>query len=371
MINARGATSVSRAFARTQCPLQADSNLYEDPDASAEGAIVAGVPTASSANPPREHHRVPQWHLRRFADETKRTLVARPDGSRRLLAVKRASVVRDYYAFVDARGEFDQGFEVAFGQVETVAARIAREMLADAFPPRDADRLEFAGFLALQIVRGEMFRVAWERLVATARAVPLRNFTMHAMVRDLPQLANVLLRMRWRLWRFREPCLFTGDQPVAYWRHGDSPRFFDGIGPLTAEQVRFVLDPRHVLVLTWEGGTDDERVVERGARVAAAVNRFTGRWCEHELYCHPELAGELPARPVEPLEASVDPTRADALVQRLSRLSNWREAAYVADAPDWGEPAEGYGLANGRRVRCDAARGGVLRQVLSRSALPQ
>jgi hypothetical protein len=56
--------------------------------------------------------------------------------------------------------------------------------------------------------------------------------------------------------------LFTGDQPVIYWRKGRSPRFSEGIGPLTAEEVRFAVNPRHMLILTWDGATPDERVYD-------------------------------------------------------------------------------------------------------------
>jgi hypothetical protein len=103
---------------------------------------------------------------------------------------------------------------VAIGPIETAGAAVTRSMLADSFPPSRADRLEFAGFLALQIVRGEMFRRVWHQLVADGSAAPSRNLTLQTMIADLPQLTNVLLRMRWRMCRSEDPMFFTGDQPV-------------------------------------------------------------------------------------------------------------------------------------------------------------
>jgi hypothetical protein len=166
-------------------------------------------------------------------------VVVRPDGSRRLCAAKRASVARDFYAFVGENGQLDQSVEVGIGPIEAAGAHVGRAMVAGTFPPSDPEKLEFAGFLALQATRGAAFRSEWERLVASHGAVPLRNFTIDTMLKDLAQLANIFLRMRWRLCRFAEPALFTGDQPVVYKRRGTSPRFFEGIGPMTV--MRFGL----------------------------------------------------------------------------------------------------------------------------------
>jgi hypothetical protein len=309
------------------------------------------VSSAGPHNPPRDHHRLPQWYLRGFADAQRRVLLARRGRARELIPVKRATVVRDFYALYGDDGQLDQALELAWGPIETVGARVARSMLAGDFPPSPDDRLEFSGFLAAQVVRGESFRLLWERMNAAHGVHPLRNFTLQTTVRDMPQLANVFLRMRWRLCRWDRPMLLTGDQPVVYWRRGTSPRFFEGIGPMTAHEVRFALDPRHMLVLTWEGAAEDERIYEPEATIAVRLNAFTARWCEHELYCRPDLEHLLPDGPVEPLPTSVDSGDADALIAHLVVLPNWREAAEVAEAKDWGDPAEGYGLRHGRGVR--------------------
>ena len=104
-------------------------------------------------------------------------------------------------------------------------------------------------------------------------------------------------------------------------------------------------------MLTWDGDLAHERVYDRGAGVAGAVNRFTARWNEHELYCHPDLAAILPSAPGPPLPSSVDPSDVDALLERLSELANWHEASIIPESRDWGDPAEGYGIDNPRCPR--------------------
>lgn len=223
-------------------------------------------------------------------------------------------------------------------------------MVGGTFPPSDAERLEFCGFLALQTVRGPDLRVRWEEAARQEGAVPHRNFTMAVALNNMPRLANAYLRMRWRLCRFAQSALLTGDQPVAFWRRGNTPSFFTGIGPLTAQEVRFPVDPRHALILTWKGGPDVERLWEFGVDVAAGLNEHMARWCRHELYCHPELVASAVPDPLPPLlHDSTDPREADALLAYLSQFSNWREAAAVADGPDWGR-GEGYGLDHPRAL---------------------
>ena len=273
-----------------------------------------------------------------------RTLVVERGSEPRLGPIKRAAVVPNFYAIDGEDGETIQELEKAFGLIETAGARIMRSMLDGHFPPRDADRLEFAGYMALQSVRGHAFRQAWEEMLAEERASMGRNFTAGVMVNNMPRLANAYLRMRWRMCRFAEPCLFTGDQPVSYWREGPTGRFFTGIAPLSAQEVRFPLSPDHALVLTWKGCLDEDRVYEHSVSVARVLNHWTARWCDTELYCRPDLAHMLPTDPVERLAPSLDPNDVDAVMRELTRYPNWQQADEVAQGLDWGGPAAVHGL---------------------------
>ena len=293
---------------------------------------------------PARHHLVPKFYLRRFANSERRTLVLDRNGARRMTAIKRAAVVTDFYAIDDKDGQTSQELEKAFGLIESAGARIMQSVLDGTFPPRDRDRLEFAGYMALQSVRGHAFRRAWEQMLAEEGAAAHRNFTAKVMVDNMPRLTNAFLRMRWRLCRFEQPCLFTGDQPVSYWRRGTTGRFFTGIAPLSAQEVRFPLSPDHALVLTWKGTAEDERIYEHDAAVATTLNEWTARWCETELYCHPDLQAWLPDEPVAPLPSSVDPAHANAVVMELQQHLNWRQAAEVAEGPDWHGPNTVHGV---------------------------
>ena len=281
-------------------------------------------------------------------------LLAGRDRTRELVPVKRATVVRDFYALHGDDGELDQGLEFAWGPIETVGARVARSMLAGDFPPSPDDRLEFSGFLAAQVVRGEGFRMVWERMNAAHGVHPLRNFTLHTTIQGpapvgqrVPADAVAAMPLD------RSRCCSPAISRSSYWRRGTSPRFFEGIGPMTAHEVRFALDPHHMLVLTWEGAAEDERIFEPEATIAVRLNAFTARWCEHELYCRPDL---------EALAPRTDPVQARSRFRSTPRTqmrsspasSSCRTGGRRQKSPkrrDWGEPAEGYGLRHGRKVR--------------------
>ena len=86
------------------------------------------------------------------------------------------------------------------------------------------------------------------------------------------------------------PVLITCDVPVGLWRRADMFRGF-GVGMATAEEVRFPLDPSHLLVLHSKlllNTTSEEGLLEgAGDEFKDAIDTVLG-WCHRWLFMHPE-----------------------------------------------------------------------------------
>jgi hypothetical protein len=63
------------------------------------------------------------------------------------------------------------------------------------------------------------------------------------------QLAPRLDRMAWSVETSREPVFFTSDRPVVKWRHPKRRSIGTGVGIENADEIRFPLSPKHLLVL--------------------------------------------------------------------------------------------------------------------------
>jgi hypothetical protein len=59
-----------------------------------------------------------------------------------------------------------------------------------------------------------------------------------------------ILSMTWNLVRSPDYLFVTSDHPVALWRKPSKAGSFYGVGILTADEVRFPVDPEYLLVLT-------------------------------------------------------------------------------------------------------------------------
>ena len=119
--------------------------------------------------------------------------------------------------------------------------------------------------------------------------------------------------------------------------------------PLTAQEVRYPLSPDHALVLTWKGLPASERVYEHDVTVAHALNHWTARWCDTELYCRPDLAHMLPTDQIDQLAPSLNPDDVEAVMRELTRYPNWQQADEAAQGPDWGGPNAVHGVPLARR----------------------
>jgi hypothetical protein len=131
--------------------------------------------------------------------------------------------------------------------------------------------------------------------------VPSREHVVEMSFAHLEEMTFVLMAMTWRLVRFAQPCLFTSEHPITYWRWPSPLDGMAGIGPATADEVRMPLSPTRALVLTPPepdrklfGRSKHERVYDADEAAARRLNWGTLTFppCERlllspEVACHP------------------------------------------------------------------------------------
>lgn len=289
----------------------------------------------------RDHHVVPQFHLRRFADsERKIRQLSRGDRDGRLIAVKRATVQDAFYNIKTAAGDDHDGWEKILGTLEARAARaIASIVECGVWPLPDLERERLVNWIAAQYLRTPAFRFQVDVSLDDWRAEVDRggpDAILRAVNRpDLPeadalalwargdgyyprgayQSNNVQLRWfrdmlwdtakafyerRWVLVRFPQACLLTADNAVVAI---DDREVLHPLAP-GARLVAIALDRRHLLQLVDARPHHDLAVVGDG-ELAVMHNAMAMHACDRYAYQHPsdDFADGLWDLPERALEA--------------------------------------------------------------------
>jgi hypothetical protein len=97
------------------------------------------------------------------------------------------------------------------------------------------------------------------------------------------QIAPRLQAMRWSLERCSKPRLIATDRPLALWRPPAESNRFDGIGIENAQEIRFPVSPRDVLVLRHSG---HDEVLSVPPHRGSEVSDHLARQC-HRLVIAP------------------------------------------------------------------------------------
>jgi hypothetical protein len=310
--------------------------------------------------PPRRHHYLPQMYQRAFANARGQVRVFHVDGSRDYTtSTANAFAEHDYYtvASVDADVDHEIIESGVYAKAETIADPSLKRLVAGTFPPSTQDRMDVAGFMALQVTRGPHFRrfsdhvseklgeamqmgmamapdeywegkrLEWEaggregpeppgpftseqkKQLAQGGLVRFRSTKQDAVEMSFvafEEITNIFFMMDWTLVSFTTPWLLSGPLPVVYWRRDDGP-LGSGIGPITAEEVVMPLSPSRALVLTHPPvGTDPATVGDRDRLVdgdqanAAHLNAIMLQWNDVLLLCP-----DVPAYPLPDSEAGI------------------------------------------------------------------
>jgi hypothetical protein len=296
-------------------------------------------------------------YQRAFANAKGQVRVVHADGSRDYTtSTANAFAERDYYtvASVDAETDHEIIESGIYSRAEGIADPALKRLVAGQFPPNPQDRMDFAGFMALQVTRGPHFRALSNQITEAlgeatqmgmamappeywegkrleweaggrvgpeppgpftpeqleklakgelARFSSTKQNTVEMSFVAFEKITNIFFMMYWTLVSFATPCLLSGPLPVAYWRRDQVPMGM-GIGPITAEEVVMPLSPLRALVLTHPPvGTDPSTVGDRDRTVAgdevnaAHLNGIMLQWND-QLLMSPDIATHpVPATP--------------------------------------------------------------------------
>jgi len=106
------------------------------------------------------HHLIPQFFLKRFANEQNQLLmVDGKSGKASMTHVKNAAVETGFYTIETDAGPSDE-VEEFLSKVESATAEALRTLDGGTWPLLDRERGALASFIALQVVRGRDFRSA-------------------------------------------------------------------------------------------------------------------------------------------------------------------------------------------------------------------
>lgn len=285
-----------------------------------------GILRLDRAAPPRtldqvadnvRNHLASCGYLRGFADGTGKLAVVNVR-SRQVYSRRPEDVAFRKYFWgrdQDLRNEV----ESLLSDVETHVPRLLRNLTTTSPPPHGSEeRALLLKFLALHFVRNPAWRTLtsqilerqiiarghvgpqWARLCEQLRA---DRYWIDTMLRQIPQIASLLGSTHWALLRFSSPCLATCDQPlvpIALLSRGIRASLAETPALLETIEFRFVLDPRHALLLSWHDAPDWDAWALADQSVAADINRSIVGRTDVEYFHHPELRPPFVAAPWMP-----------------------------------------------------------------------
>lgn len=293
----------------------------------------------------KRNHYLPESYLKAWADEHGQAAVLRrrqPDVF--CATTRKVAVEADLYAVPTDAG-LDDALEVALSEVEGLLPGYLADLRSGPTPRKRSEaRNDISDLLALQIVRTREYVYRWmfplyaaeytgERPISfegmrrflteeylgevprdaeVQGAFDLANF---ALTKGMPdkgkilsmllklageQLAPLLAEMAWAVEISGDHAFVTADRPISMWKRDTRDLTFKGIGLETADELRFPLDPHHLLVLR---PRFPEHRTYVDARRVAEVNRRLAAGCYEMVIACPssrEELAQLRLRPVRP-----------------------------------------------------------------------
>jgi hypothetical protein len=282
--------------------------------------VIARVMRTAAEKADADHHRVPQFYLKRFAGKAGELEVVDPSsGATERLPPKEAFAQEGYYTGRLGEGQEPLALvEVLYESIEVAAAPAIRKLTKGASPAELSleERSQVAEFLATQMTRGESFKQTTDDFMDDVNKMVLKMRAAHAgdswpaflkslgepedlMTADefvdaidndrfkvrasaehlldlrlvaVEEMATIFAQMSWHCVRFEKPCLFTSEEPVTYWREPSPGSEFFGIGAATCDEVRIALSPRLALVLVHPRWAFEDGQVDGGREEAALLN---------------------------------------------------------------------------------------------------
>lgn len=232
------------------------------------------------ATDPRNHHIVTAGYLRQFAHKGKSKVTVHRAGEEPSdQGVRAVGYVRDFWA----SPELAVHVEEKFGKAEDAALKVISKIDAR-WPLTAEDRTHVSLLLAVHIVRSPAFGGAMRQIGAKANREVVaegavtydldekqsreleaefgkERYHVEALLRQLPRITSFLNSMHWTLVEFDADWVITSDQPVVLLPYLPVPHTPASAVPMQLGLAAtlegwFTLNPRTLLLLSWQGGAD-------------------------------------------------------------------------------------------------------------------
>lgn len=282
-------------------------------------------------------HIVPRMYQRAFAVDD--MVAVHVDGRSKcvVMPTRKAGTRSRYYRRTRPNGEPIDDIEASLAYVEDKASVPLAQLIAGESMTVER-KSAVAQLLGLQMLRGPAFFEQREDLLrpllqgleakdlrpgglamvggdlelARSKVIdlyldPTQRFM--TMLTTSVKLATLLAYMRWQILRFEGPRLAYSDHPVVLWPMGvteSAPFERQGLGPLTALEIRVPISPSAAILMTWVDRSDDT-YVSLGTEVAAELNAFTVAQADRQWMHCPSNEPEVPAGVFEPISRLVEP----------------------------------------------------------------
>lgn len=260
------------------------------------------------------NHIATKSYIKGWADPEARNRVARvmlddPLGQSELKHPRRVGARENFFG---ADPDLRKQTEERFNKFESKGIEALRQ-LEDSWPPTGDSRSAIAGLVGIHMVRNPAFiaratllseaeierkmtayrqTMTQEQIATMVTSFRSIQFKIDYMLSLVPKQASLLAGMHWTVIEFPVPLLATSDQPVSVvpiLDNGESAEIeaFPRAGFLGTHEIRFPIDPRRALLMTWIEGFDTERAVPASDDIAAELNRTTIAQADREWFHHP------------------------------------------------------------------------------------
>lgn len=255
----------------------------------------------------QKNHTVSAGYLRRFAKNGQITVHHATRGVRDI-GPKAVGFQRDFWG----PNEVAREMEAAFDQCENPTLRTL-QTIAEQWPLDLPVRALVAQFLAIHVIRtpafgifarrvgvGSLQEVAQQHQMTPSEIAAANAWVtgphMHAnmLLGQVGPIASIFSNMQWTLVQFDDDLLITCDQPVML-----LPLAPAAITPASSVpangfprtvEVRFTLDPRQMLLMTWADAPDTERPLKGTYSQACSVNCALRAQTLEEWICRPQTS---------------------------------------------------------------------------------
>jgi len=282
-------------------------------------AILDATLTPLKPGDPRRHHYIPQFYLRRFAENEMVSLVRLGDGHQPFkVNVRNVAVQKDLYTVsADDVGD-TAAVERIFSIIDGAASeRITRLAYGVWFPPQLYDRAWLSLWLLLLHIRGPSKRRELEaitdyamKLDALVRSqghtdsetvdfmsrlnefefVAHQNTYVRLILSMLdPRIARILDRKRWVVWKFSQPGLVLTDRPLIL--SSAVPGL--SVGLENADEIIVPLDRCTALALYNDRDIDETVIRDPQHIFVDQLNQRLVQQAASEIYCHPDDVDRL------------------------------------------------------------------------------